>query len=58
MENFGKVIVVELNEQGQLAMLLRLSLADPRIRSRSRCGGISLKVQNVLDVIHEELADA
>jgi 2-oxoglutarate ferredoxin oxidoreductase subunit alpha len=53
-ENFKRVIVVEMNDQGiygygQLATILRARYCDPRIRSLTKTDGLTFRVREILE---------
>jgi 2-oxoglutarate ferredoxin oxidoreductase subunit alpha len=59
---FRKVVVVELNDRGvygygQLAMLLRAKLADPRIESLCKTDGLGFRIREIVTGIEKVLAD-
>ncbi len=59
---FKKVVVVELNDSGvygygQLAMLLRAKLADPKISSLCKTDGLGFRIREIVTGIEKVLAD-
>ncbi|MCB1224518.1 MAG: 2-oxoacid:acceptor oxidoreductase subunit alpha [Verrucomicrobiales bacterium] len=60
---FRKVLVVEMNDSGvygygQLAMLLRAKLADPRIESFCKTDGLAFRIREVVAAAEKTLASA
>jgi 2-oxoglutarate ferredoxin oxidoreductase subunit alpha len=60
---YGNVFVVELNDEGlygfgQLAMLLRARLADPKIRSITKTDGLPFKVREIIAQMRGHLIDS
>ena len=59
---YKRVVVVELNDSGvygygQLAMLLRASLADPRISSLCKTDGLGFRIREILTHAEKVLAE-
>ena len=59
---FKKVLVVELNDSGvygygQLAMLLRAKLADPKIQSLCKTDGLGFRIREIVTGVERVLAD-
>ncbi len=59
---YQRVVVVELNDSGvygygQLAMLLRASLADPRITSLCKTDGLGFRIREILTHAEKVLAE-
>ena len=55
---FHHVVVVELNDVGvnncgQLGSLLRIKYADPKIQSITKTDGITWRISEVVDRVHE-----
>ena len=55
---FHHIVVVELNDvgvngYGQLASLLRVSYADPKIQSITKTDGITWRISEIVDRVHE-----
>ena len=62
-EAFRHLLVVELNDEGvygfgQLAMLLRARLADPKIRSITKTDGLPFKVREIIAQLRDHLIDS
>ena len=65
-EMFAKykhVVVVEMNDSGvygygQLAMLLRASLADPRIQSVCKTDGLTFRIREIVTGVEKVMAQA
>jgi 2-oxoglutarate ferredoxin oxidoreductase subunit alpha len=61
-KNYDKVVVVEMNDAGaygcgQLAMLLRAKLADPRITSLTKTDGLAFRIREVVTGVEKLLAE-
>lgn len=62
-QRYKKVVVVEMNDSGvygygQLAMLLRASLADPRITSLCKTDGLGFRIREILTHAEKVLSEA
>ncbi len=62
-KRYKNVVVVEMNDSGvygygQLAMLLRASLADPRITSLCKTDGLGFRIREILTHAEKVLAEA
>ncbi len=62
-QRYKRVVVVEMNDSGvygygQLAMLLRASLADPRITSLCKTDGLGFRIREILTHAEKVLAEA
>ncbi|MGB1518940.1 MAG: 2-oxoacid:acceptor oxidoreductase subunit alpha [Limisphaerales bacterium] len=60
---FEKVIVVELNDEGlygygQLAAILRARFCDPKIESVTKTDGLTFKVKEIIQRVHEKVSQA
>jgi 2-oxoglutarate/2-oxoacid ferredoxin oxidoreductase subunit alpha len=60
---YKKVVVVEMNDKGvygfgQLAMLLRASLADPRITSLCKTDGLNFRIREILTHAEKVLSES
>ncbi|MGB0419977.1 MAG: 2-oxoacid:acceptor oxidoreductase subunit alpha [Limisphaerales bacterium] len=60
---FEKVIVIELNDEGlygygQLAAILRARFCDPRIQSVTKTDGLTFKVKEIIQRVHEKITQA
>ena len=60
-KNFKHIIVVEMNDYGaygygQLAMLLRARLADPKIKSVCKTDGLAFRVREIVTGVEKHLA--
>ncbi|MCB1211093.1 MAG: 2-oxoacid:acceptor oxidoreductase subunit alpha [Verrucomicrobiales bacterium] len=58
---FKKVLVVEINDvgvygYGQLAMILRASLADPKIESLCKTDGLTFRIREIVTAVEKTLA--
>lgn len=61
-KNYDKVVVVEMNDAGaygcgQLAMLLRAKLADPRITSLTKTDGLAFRIREVVTGVEKILSE-
>jgi 2-oxoglutarate/2-oxoacid ferredoxin oxidoreductase subunit alpha len=59
---YKKVVVVEMNDggvygYGQLAMLLRASLADPKIKSVCKTDGLNFRIREIVTGVEKLMAD-
>ena len=57
---FKKVMVVEINDSGvygygQLAMILRASLADPKIQSLCKTDGLTFRIREIVTAVEKAI---
>jgi len=58
---FKKVVVIEMNDSGvygygQLAMLLRASLADPKIQSVCKTDGLNFRIREIVTGVEKAMS--
>ena len=61
-ECFDKIIVVELNDEGlygygQFAAILRARFCDPKIKSVTKTDGLTFKVKEIIQRVHDKISE-
>ena len=61
-ECFDKIVVVELNDEGlygygQFAAILRARFCDPKIESVTKTDGLTFKVKEIIQRVHDKISE-
>jgi len=61
-ECFDKIVVVELNDEGlygygQFAAILRARFCDPKIKSVTKTDGLTFKVKEIIQRVHDKISE-